>query len=85
MKHTIKALAVAALLSTTAMGASAQAAGQEMAMVIGTLYQLLAELNLPTDKVGSLTVTQVSEIITIADSHEMGDAARARVQKILGQ
>ncbi|MDP3961174.1 MAG: hypothetical protein Q8Q26_14145 [Pseudorhodobacter sp.] len=56
-----------------------------MKMVIGTLYQLLAELNLPTDNINSLTAAQISEIITIADSHEMGDAARVRVQKILSE
>ena len=84
MKHTIKALAVAALLSTTALSASAQVGGQ-MSMVIGSVYALLAELNLPTDNINNLTVAQISQIISIADSHEMGDAARVRVQKILGE
>jgi len=84
MKNTIKALAVAALLSTTALSASAQVGGQ-MSMVIGSVYALLAELNLPTDNINNLTVAQISEIISIADSHEMGDAARVRVQKILSE
>lgn len=84
MKNTIKALAVAALLSTTALSASAQVGGQ-MSMVIGSVYALLAELNLPTDNINNLTVAQISEIVSIADSHEMGDAARVRVQKILSE
>jgi len=84
MKHTIKALAVAALLSATALSASAQTNGDELTMVVGSVYRLLAELNLPTDNINNLTMAQIGAIIAIADSHEMGDAARVRVQKILG-
>ena len=85
MKHTIIALATAALLSTTALGASAQTNGDEFTMVVGSVYRLLAELNLPTDNISNLTMAQIGAIISIADSHEMGDAARVRVQKILGE
>ena len=85
MKHTIKALAVAALLSTTALSASAQTNGDELTMVVGSVYRLLAELNLPTDNINNLTMAQIGAIIAIADSHEMGDAARVRVQKILSE
>jgi hypothetical protein len=32
-----------------------------------------------------LTMAQMREIISIVDSHEMGDAARAQVLKIIGE
>ncbi|NJR31408.1 hypothetical protein HC762_01380, partial [bacterium] len=43
------------------------------------------ELNLPIDSIDSLTVAQLRQIISIADSKEMGDGTRAQVQKILDE
>lgn len=81
MNRTITA--AAALLSVSLLASGAFAAQTEMQMVEDTAKRLLIELNLPADSIDNLTVAQMREIIAIADSKEMGDATRARVQKIL--
>ncbi|MDZ4095648.1 MAG: hypothetical protein U1D35_12180 [Paracoccaceae bacterium] len=84
MKKTLAAVATAALLSATALTATAQAP-QEYDMVLGQVYRLLSELKLPTDNIGALSMGQVQQILAVGGSTEMGDGARARVQAILGQ
>ncbi len=83
MNRTILSAATAAVLSLSLLSAGAQAAENEMKMVHDTVAALLTELGLPNDNIDSLTMAQVSQIIAIADSHEMGDAAKVRVQKII--
>lgn len=82
MKATIFALAAAVSLGGFASGAYAMT---EFDMVQDTLKMFLIELKIPTDKMDNLTMAQMREIITIVDSHEMGDAARAQVLKIIGE
>lgn len=80
-----RSLVTAAILSATLFAGMANAAQTEMQMVEDTAKRLLIELNLPSDTIDNLTVAQMREIIAIADSKEMGDATRARVQKIIGE
>lgn len=82
MKASILALAAVASLG---FAATANAAGEEFTMATGAVVRALVELGLPTDNVGNLTMAQMGQIIAIADSHEMGDAAKVRVQKILAE
>ncbi len=82
MKRSITA-AAAAVLSVALFASGAYAAQTEMQMVEDTAMKLLLELNLPTDNLDNLSVAQLRQIISIADSKEMGDGTRGQVQKIL--
>lgn len=84
MKKTLTAVVAAALLSVATLPANAQAS-QEFDMVLGSVYRLLFELQLPTDGINNLSMGQVQQILALGGSREMGDGARARVQAILGQ
>lgn len=84
MKKTLAAVAASALLSVSALSANAQAS-QEYDMVLGSVYRMLSELQLPTDNINNLSMAQVQQILALGESREMGDGARARVQAILGQ
>lgn len=85
MKRTITALATAAMLSVTTLAGAASAVEAEMNMVVDAVTRLLVELRIPTDKVDSLSIDQVRRIVQIADSKEMGDAARVQVLKIIDE
>lgn len=73
----------AALVAFAAITTAASAAQTEMQMVEDTAARLLIELGIDSMKVEDLTVAQLREIIFVADSHEMGDGARAKVLKII--
>ncbi|SPH25087.1 hypothetical protein DEA8626_04123 [Defluviimonas aquaemixtae] len=85
MKRTITAVATAAMLSVSTLTGAAFAAESEMNMVVDAVTRLLVELRIPSDNVGDLTIDQVRRIVQIADSHEMGDATRAQVLKIIDE
>ncbi len=84
MKRLITASATAAIISVTSFGA-AFAAEAEMNMVVDAVTRLLVELRIPSTEVDNLTIDQARRIVQIADSKEMGDAARSQVLAIINE
>ncbi|MCV2872240.1 hypothetical protein OEZ71_08015 [Defluviimonas sp. WL0050] len=84
MKRLITASATAAIISVTSFGA-AFAAEAEMNMVVDAVTRLLVELRIPSSEVDNLTIDQARRIVQIADSKEMGDAARSQVLAIINE
>jgi hypothetical protein len=84
MKRFITAAATAAIVSVTSFG-TAIAAEAEMSMVVDAVTRLLIELRIPSTEVDNLTIDQTRRIVQIADSKEMGDAARSQVLAIINE
>lgn len=84
MKRLVTVAATAAIISVTSFGA-AFAAEAEMNMVVDAVTRLLVELRIPSSEVDNLTIDQARRIVQIADSKEMGDAARSQVLAIINE
>ena len=82
MKRTIVTVITAATLSLGVAATSVNAMGQELNMLTGAIYNELASLGLPTDKIGDLSLAEIAQIQAFLND-ETGMGRAQGIKKIL--
>lgn len=83
MKRNILAVTTALAIGAWAPTSSAQTMEMGYNMLTGAVYNLLRTRHLPTDDIGNLTLNQLAQIKSIADSSDSDGQKNQRIESIL--
>ncbi len=84
MKTMLSAVAIAASVATLSAPA-AQAMDMEFNMLTGAVYNALKAQGFDTDKIDTLTLSEIAEINFILSDGDMEGGKRARINQILSE
>ena len=84
MKKSMTALALATALGVAA-AAPVSAMDMEFNMLTGAVYNALKAQGFDTSNIDSLTLNEIAQIKSLLEGDDMGNAARARINKILAE
>ena len=85
MTRKIVALATATIISATALAPTAFSMGMEFNMLTGAIYNELRARGLPTDKIDTLTLSQIAIIKGIIDSNDDESLKTQSIRTILNR
>ena len=84
MKRTMTAFVTATALSMAAVP-PVQAMEMEFNMLTGAVHNAFVQLNLPTERVHDLTLSQIGQIMAVINDQQANGIQKSRIQAILDQ